>query len=100
MCKGIVRQVVMFAVLAVGTGELRAGPLVVTQINGTIGQFTLTSPNPNANNPKTALLSFDTITTTLFNGQAVPAGTTTQLDSFIINEVPGRPGQPGFMMLC
>ena len=88
MCKGILRQVVMFAVLAVGTEELRAGPLVVTQINGTIGQWTLTSPNPNPNNPNTALLSFDTITTTLFNGQPVPAGTTTQLDSFIINLVP------------
>jgi hypothetical protein len=83
MRNGIVRQVVMFAVLAVCTGELQAGSTVVTRVDGTIGKFTLTSPNPNNNT--TAVLAFNTITTTMFNGQAVPAGITTQLDSFIIN---------------
>ena len=85
MWNRIVRNAVMFAVLAVGAGELR-GATVVTRVDGTIGRFTLTSPNPNNN--ATALLTFNDITTTKFNGKAVPAGITAQLDSFVINLKP------------
>jgi hypothetical protein len=66
--------------------------MIVDRIDGTIGQFTLTSPNPTNN--KSALLAFPTITTTMFNGKAV-AGITTQLDSFIIDRTPVA-GPAGF----
>jgi PEP-CTERM motif len=85
----IVRPVVacaFIALLAIGSGELRAGPLVVTRVDGTIGKFTLVSPNPDKEG--TAVLTFNTLNVTMFNGQAVPDGITTQLDRFIINLTP------------
>jgi hypothetical protein len=94
MWNRIVGLVVLFASLVVGTAELRAGGMVINRIDGTIGQFTLTSPNPNIN--MTAVLAFPTITTTMFNGQAVPAGIVTQLDSFIINRTPIANGPAGY----
>ena len=74
---------------------MRAGALTVNQVNGTIGQFTLTSPNPNDSTNMTALLAFPTITTTMINGQNAPDGITTSLDSFVFNRTPVA-GQAGY----
>jgi PEP-CTERM motif len=86
MWNRIVRLAVLFAVPIVGAGELQAGGMVVTRVDGTIGTWTLTSPNPN--NANQAVLLFQMVTPTKFNGQAVPDGTTGNITQFFINLTP------------
>lgn len=80
---------ILAALVLVGSAapiaEQARGGQVITKIDGTIGGFTLTSPNPNSDT--SAVLAFPTITTTMFNGAAVN-GFTTQLDNFVINRTP------------